>query len=116
MVAGGAAALNSPWPVSYQFCVENPSLPSCVLGLQSSLVTGDATSSTPEDTLNLNLVGSVTEGDGDEVEAFPGESIAQIQQHLVTDLPVYKPDTILLQLDVASEEVDDPILNYYIGQ
>ena len=47
-------------------------------------------------------MGSVP-ADGEDVEAFPGESIAQIQQHLVTDLPVYQPDTILLQLDVASD-------------
>ncbi|HTU75365.1 MAG TPA: arabinofuranosidase catalytic domain-containing protein [Trebonia sp.] len=52
-------------------------------------------------------MGSVTAGNvgtgEDEEDAFPGESIDQIRQHLVTDLPVYKPDVILLQLDVAND-------------
>jgi hypothetical protein len=75
----------------------------------ASAATGASTYPAPGDTLNLNFVGSVSAGDvpaadgGDEVEAFPGESIAQLQQHLVTDLPLYRPDTILLQLDVASD-------------
>jgi Alpha-L-arabinofuranosidase B, catalytic len=57
--------------------------------------------------VSFDYVGSVTAGDvavgEDEEDAFPGEAIDQIRQHLVTDLPVYKPDVILLQLDVAND-------------
>jgi hypothetical protein len=57
--------------------------------------------------VSFDYVGSVTAGDvgtgEDEEDAFPGATIDQIRQHLVTDLPTYKPDVVLLQLDVAND-------------
>ena len=45
--------------------------------------------------VTFDYVGSVTAGNvgtgEDEEDAFPGASIAQLQQHLVTDLPTSSP-------------------------
>ncbi|MCS0603501.1 endonuclease/exonuclease/phosphatase family protein [Streptomyces sp. LP11] len=46
--------------------------------------------------------GNTSDGDNDE-ETYPGQSIDQIRQHMVTDLRTYKPNVVLLQLDVAND-------------
>ncbi|MFJ7904676.1 SGNH/GDSL hydrolase family protein [Streptomyces sp. NPDC096198] len=55
----------------------------------------------------FDYVGSVSSGevsDGDnQEEAFPGQNIDQLRQHLVGDLRTYKPNVVLLQLDVAND-------------
>ncbi|WP_406835209.1 GDSL-type esterase/lipase family protein [Streptomyces sp. AHU1] len=50
--------------------------------------------------------GSVTDDDNEE-EAFPGQNIDQLRQHLVGDLRTYRPNVVLLQLDVANDLTDD---------
>ena len=75
--------------------------------LPSSALAKNGTAAAAAGTITLDYVGSVTAGNvapgEDEEDAFPGESIDQIRQHLVTDLPVYKPNVILLQIDVAND-------------
>ncbi|MDT0466547.1 fibronectin type III domain-containing protein [Streptomyces gibsoniae] len=57
-------------------------------------------------TPHFDYVGAVSKGnveDGDnQEEAFPGQSIDELRQHLVGDLRIYKPNVVLLQVDVAN--------------
>ncbi|WP_162684144.1 GDSL-type esterase/lipase family protein [Streptomyces populi] len=58
-------------------------------------------------TPGFDYVGAVSkgnvEGGDNQEEAFPGQSIDELRQHLVGDLRTYKPDVVLLQLDVAND-------------
>ncbi|MER7687486.1 fibronectin type III domain-containing protein [Streptomyces sp. NPDC097610] len=53
--------------------------------------------------------GDISDGDNQE-EAFPGQNIDQLRQHLVGDLRTYKPNVVLLQLDVANDLTNDSTL------
>ncbi|MET8885400.1 GDSL-type esterase/lipase family protein [Streptomyces rubiginosohelvolus] len=59
------------------------------------------------DAASFDYVGAVSRGnvedDDNQMEAFPGKSIEELRRHLVEDLPVYKPNVILLQIDVAND-------------
>jgi lysophospholipase L1-like esterase len=65
-------------------------------------------------TPSFDYVGAVSRGDipdGDnQEEAFPGQNIDQLRQHLVGDLRIYKPNVVLLQLDVANDLTNDSAL------
>ncbi|MYV91456.1 hypothetical protein [Streptomyces sp. SID1034] len=50
--------------------------------------------------------GNISDGDNQE-EAFPGQTTDQLRQHLVVDLPIYKPNVVLLQLDIANDLAND---------
>ncbi|MET8101877.1 fibronectin type III domain-containing protein [Streptomyces sp. NPDC005236] len=58
-------------------------------------------------TSGFDYVGAVSKGnvgDGDnQEEAFPGQSIDELRQHLVGDLRTYKPNVVMLQIDVAND-------------
>lgn len=53
--------------------------------------------------------GTISDGDNQE-EAFPGQNIDQLRQHLVGDLRTFKPNVVQLQLDVANDLTSDTAL------
>ncbi|MEV7405772.1 GDSL-type esterase/lipase family protein [Streptomyces sp. NPDC091267] len=54
--------------------------------------------------------GGTVAGDDNEEETFPGQSIDQLRQHLTGDLRTYKPNVVLLQVDVANDLANDSAL------
>ncbi|WP_306317124.1 MULTISPECIES: GDSL-type esterase/lipase family protein [unclassified Streptomyces] len=69
--------------------------------------TGGSTSTAADEEASFDYVGSTEGGtvsDGDnQQEAFPGQSMEQLRQHLSEDLPTYKPNVVVLQIDVAND-------------
>ncbi|MGW6691787.1 hypothetical protein [Streptomyces sp. NPDC054961] len=53
--------------------------------------------------------GTVSDRDNQE-EAFPGQNIDQLRQHLVGDQRTYQPNVVQLQLDVANDLASDTTL------
>ncbi|GGS48744.1 GDSL-type esterase/lipase family protein [Streptomyces cinerochromogenes] len=58
-------------------------------------------------TSTFDYVGAVSRGnvadDDNQEEAFPGKSVEELRRHLAGDLRTYKPNVVLLQIDVAND-------------
>ncbi|MFE9123472.1 GDSL-type esterase/lipase family protein [Streptomyces sp. NPDC007172] len=99
---------NGGWRDQTRLCMAYGSRGKCT-GYHSFAARSSAAADT--DASGFDYVGAVSNGnisDGDnQEEAFPGQTIDQLRQHLVVDLPIYKPNVVLVQLDIANDLAND---------
>ncbi|GAB1332293.1 hypothetical protein ACE1SV_66320 [Streptomyces sennicomposti] len=74
---------------------------------KAAAAAGSARAAANADTPAFDYVGAVSRGnvadDDNQEEAFPGTGVDELRRHLDGDLRTYKPNVVLLQVDVAND-------------